>query len=117
MKNKDVRLTKEELNNCIPDIQNGWSIDTACLWMGAFVNKETCFRVKSIIADDSFAITFQTMGQYRSELIKILTLSQQTEKYIYMWREIGESHWQECEKEWFDRCQNSALIDTKTIEA
>lgn len=29
-------------------------------------------QLRAIIADDSFAITFQTMGQYRRALLKIL---------------------------------------------
>lgn len=35
-------------------------------------DNEIIGRMKAIIADDAWAISFQTMGQYRSALMKIL---------------------------------------------
>jgi hypothetical protein len=71
---KYPKLTKEELGDCVPVIRDGWTTETACVWMGAFVNQETRERVREIIADDAFAISFQAVGQYRSAILKILTI-------------------------------------------
>ena len=70
---RSIKLTREELRECVPIIQDSWSVETACTWTGAFVNQETRSRMREIIANDSFAISFQTMGQYRSALLKMLT--------------------------------------------
>jgi hypothetical protein len=69
---KYPKMTEEELTECVPDRLHEWTKTYACVWTGAFVNKETIDRATAIIADDSFAISFQTMGQYRSAILKML---------------------------------------------
>lgn len=54
-------------------------------------------------------------GMDREEIL-IDAWAQKPTPIIYMTREIGEGDWEACSKEWFDRCQDSALIDTKIIE-
>jgi hypothetical protein len=65
-------MTEKELTECVPDILHELTKTDSCAWTGAFVNKETIDRIKEIIAVDAFAISFQTMGQYRSAILKIL---------------------------------------------
>lgn len=66
---KTPRFTRQELKDAVPIIQDGWTIQDACEWTAAFANNETLKRVYEIIADDALAISFQTMGQYRTALI------------------------------------------------
>ena len=66
---KTPRFTRQELKYSVPIMQDGWTKQDACEWTAAFVNNETLRRVEEIIADDSLAITFQTMGQYRTALL------------------------------------------------
>ncbi len=54
-------------------------------------------------------------GMDREEIL-IDAWTRKPSPIIYMVKEIGEGDWQSCSKEWFDKCQNSALIDTKIIE-
>lgn len=70
---KSPVLTRQEIAESVPDKQDGWTEKDSCEWTAAFVNGATVDRMKAIIADDSLAITFQTMGQYRSHLIKLLS--------------------------------------------
>ena len=37
------------------------------------------------------------------------------ESIRYQCREIGETNWMDCDKNWFDHCQNSPLHDTRII--
>lgn len=69
---KSPVFTRQEIADAVPDKQDGWSHKDSCEWTAAFVNGATVDRIKEIIADDSFAITFQTIGQYRSAILKIL---------------------------------------------
>jgi len=66
---KTPRFTAQELRDSIPIMQDGWTEQDACGWTAAFVNNETLRRVAEIIADDALAISFQTMGQYRTALL------------------------------------------------
>jgi len=65
-------LTFDELKNLVPDRQSDWSDETMCIWMGGAANNETRRRLKLFVKDDGLAASFQTLGQYRSELLKIL---------------------------------------------
>lgn len=67
------KFSLKEISDAVPDLQDGWTEKDACEWTAAFVNGVTVDRVKAIIADDAFAISFQTMGQYRSAILKILS--------------------------------------------
>lgn len=69
---KSPVFTRQEIAESVPDKQDGWSHKDLCEWTAAFVNGETVDRIKAIIADDSFAMTFQTMGQYRSAILNML---------------------------------------------
>jgi hypothetical protein len=66
-------LTPDELRDLVPDRQHGWSDETMCVWMGGAANNETIRRIKSFVKDDAAAASFQSLGQYRSELLKILS--------------------------------------------
>lgn len=70
---KSPKFSRQELSDAVPDLQDGWTTKDACEWTGAFVNGVTVDRIKAIIADDAWAISFQTMGQYRSAILKILS--------------------------------------------
>lgn len=50
------------------------------------------------------------------EKIHVDAWCDEPEPIVYMYREIGESDWQSCSKEWFDKCQKDPEIDTKTIK-
>lgn len=67
------KFTSKEISDAVPDLQDGWTTRDACEWTAAFVNNVTVSRAKEIIADDAFAISFQTMGQYRSAILKMLS--------------------------------------------
>ena len=69
---KSPKFTIQEMSDSVPDLQDGWTTKDACEWTASFVNAVTVDRVKAIIADDAWAISFQTMGQYRSAILKIL---------------------------------------------
>lgn len=69
---KSPVFTRQEISDSVPIKQDGWTERDACEWTAAFVNGATVDRIKAIIADDSFAITFQTMGQYRSAILNML---------------------------------------------
>ena len=69
---KNPKFTRQEMSDAVPDLQDGWTTKDACEWTAAFVNGVTVDRMKAIIADDSYAISFQTMGQYRSAILKML---------------------------------------------
>jgi hypothetical protein len=69
---KSPKLTRQELIDAVPIKQDGWTERDACEWTAAFVNGETVDRMKAIIANDAWAISFQTMGQYRSAILKML---------------------------------------------
>lgn len=66
---KTPRFTQQEIKDSVPIMQDGWTMQNACEWTAAFVNNETLRRVYEMIADDSLAISFQTMGQYRTALL------------------------------------------------
>jgi len=63
------RFTRQEIKDSIPIVQDGWTSQDACEWTADFVNNETLRRVAEIIDDDALAISFQTMGQYRTALL------------------------------------------------
>lgn len=69
---KNPKFTRKEISDSVPIKQDGWTERDACEWTAAFVNGVTVDRMKAIIADDAWAISFQTMGQYRSAILKIL---------------------------------------------
>ena len=66
---KTPRFTRQEIKEMVPIMQDGWTEQDACEWTAAVVNNETLRRVYEIIADDALAISFQTMGQYRTALL------------------------------------------------
>lgn len=69
---KSPKFTRQEISESVPMRQDGWTEKDLCEWTAAFVNGATVDRIKAIVADESFAITFQTMGQYRSAILKML---------------------------------------------
>lgn len=76
---KSPKFSRQEMKDAIPILQQGWTTDDACECTAAFVNSATVDRMKAIIQNDAFAISFQTMGQYRSAILKLLNESADTE--------------------------------------
>jgi hypothetical protein len=50
---------------------SGFTTDQLCSYALAAVEAERD-RLVSIVADDAYAMTFQTMGQYRTALLKAI---------------------------------------------
>ncbi len=44
-------MTRQEILEAVPIVQDGWSIQDACEWTAAFVNHETLKRVEVLLND------------------------------------------------------------------
>ncbi len=69
---KPPKFTSQDFKDSVPFFRAELSRREACEWTAVFVNGETIHRLKAIIADDSLASRFQTVEQYRNEILNIL---------------------------------------------
>lgn len=65
-------LTEKQIIDAIPVRQEGWTEEQMFIWFGRFLERELTKQLKDFISSDSTAISFQSLGQYRTALLNIL---------------------------------------------
>jgi len=67
-------LSDKNIKSLTPYRQTDWTDHDMCFWMAKAVEREITSRVKVIIASDAWAISHQSLKQYREGLLAHLNL-------------------------------------------
>lgn len=65
-------LTEQQLIDAIPIKQEGWTEEEMFVWYGRFIERELTKQLKDFVSSDATAISFQSLGQYRTAILKML---------------------------------------------
>jgi hypothetical protein len=65
-------LTEQQLIDAIPVKQEGWTDEQVFIWYGRFIEGELTKQLKDFVSSDATAISFQSLGQYRTAILKML---------------------------------------------
>lgn len=52
--------------------REGWTEEQVFIWYGRFIESELTKQLKDFISSDATAISFQSLGQYRTAMLKML---------------------------------------------
>lgn len=65
-------LSDEEISACLPGRQSNWTDEEMHRHMARFIERAVTRKIERFIRDDAQAISHQTLGQYRTAIIKML---------------------------------------------